>query len=245
MSSVNNIRDIRSTIDLGPTTSLQFMFATLQLSMAEISKNGALDYMKQIQNSQDEQKQIAAMMQSSRQAQANAKESGSTDLPPETIAYMQANGLAIPKGENADKIKQAEEVLARCNKLKQDAVNGTGDCPWDKKASMMTEADQKFFKDNGIAYDTYGNDRAHNPTEWSYNIKQLEGFKANLKPYSPSDLDTVIQSLQARLDQVGSSTQQHMVYVQDFMGQYNSYLTGSNSVIQQANQTLAELAKTR
>jgi hypothetical protein len=36
-----------------------------------------------------------------------------------------------------------------------------------------------------------------------------------------------------------------MVFVQDFMGQYNSYLQGANSVIQQSNQTLAELAKAR
>jgi hypothetical protein len=36
-----------------------------------------------------------------------------------------------------------------------------------------------------------------------------------------------------------------MVFVQDFMGQYNSYLQGSNSVIQQSNQTLAELARAR
>jgi hypothetical protein len=36
-----------------------------------------------------------------------------------------------------------------------------------------------------------------------------------------------------------------MVFVQDYMGQYNSYLQGANSVIQQSNQTLAELARAR
>ena len=34
-----------------------------------------------------------------------------------------------------------------------------------------------------------------------------------------------------------------MVYVQDFMGQYNSYLTGANSSIQQSNQTLGTIAR--
>jgi hypothetical protein len=34
-----------------------------------------------------------------------------------------------------------------------------------------------------------------------------------------------------------------MVFVQDFMGQYNSYLSGANDSIKQAVQLLRELAK--
>jgi hypothetical protein len=34
-----------------------------------------------------------------------------------------------------------------------------------------------------------------------------------------------------------------MVFVQDFMGQYNSYLTGANTAIQQANQTLQTIVR--
>ena len=36
-----------------------------------------------------------------------------------------------------------------------------------------------------------------------------------------------------------------MVYLQDFMGQYNSYLQGANSAISQATQTLTTLATGR
>jgi pantothenate kinase-related protein Tda10 len=54
-----------------------------------------------------------------------------------------------------------------------------------------------------------------------------------------------INSLKAHLDQLGTNTQQKMVFVQDFMGQYNSYLQGANSAIQQSNQTLADLARLR
>ena len=61
----------------------------------------------------------------------------------------------------------------------------------------------------------------------------------------PEEIDTLLQSFQSELDSVGSNTQQLMVFVQDYMGQYNSYLQGSNSIIQQANLTLAELAKVR
>ena len=34
-----------------------------------------------------------------------------------------------------------------------------------------------------------------------------------------------------------------MVYLQDFIGQYNSYLQGSNTQIANANQTLTNIAR--
>lgn len=167
VGSSNSISDITNLIDLGPTGSLQFQFAKLQLAMAELSKHGAMDYIKQIQDSQEEQKKISNMLQQARQLQADAKKnSNATTMPTEMVKYMNQNGLA---------------------------------------------------------YDKTGNDTKHKHEEW----------------------DVAIQSLQAQLDKVGSNTQQLMVFVQDYMGQYNSYLQGSNSVIQQANQTLGELAKAR
>ena len=243
--SNNSIRGISSNIDLGPTGSLQFQFAKLQLAMAELSKNGAMDYMNRIQDSQAEQKKVADMMQSVRQAQADVKAGKEASLSNDTLTYMKTEGLAVPS-TFTDKatVDQAKEVLARCEKLRQDAVDGKGNCPWDKKASMMTAEDEKFLKDHGIKFDTTGNDRAHNPTEWSYNIGQIKEYISSHTPKA-EDYDTVLQSLQAKQDSLGSNTQQLMVFVQDYMGQYNSYLQGGNSVIQQANQTLAELAKVR
>ena len=40
-----------------------------------------------------------------------------------------------------------------------------------------------------------------------------------------------------------TNTQQEMVYVQDYMGQYNSYLQGANTQIANSNQTLTNLAR--
>jgi pantothenate kinase-related protein Tda10 len=76
---------------------------------------------------------------------------------------------------------------------------------------------------NGLAYDHAQNDDLHTKEQWG----------------------VAITSLQAKLDSLGTDTQQKMVFVQDFMGQYNSYLQGANSVIQQSNQTLGELARSR
>jgi hypothetical protein len=152
--------------------SLQLMFAKLQLSLAESSKSSAMNYIQDIQKTQEEQKLVAGLLQTARQRQANAKTGGegcsdgvNTQMPADMKAYMLANGLA----------------------------RGSTDDDWNSKG------------------------------EWDVNIA----------------------SLQARLDSLGTDTQQKMVFVQDYMGQYNSYLQGANSVIQQSNQTLSALAQTR
>jgi pantothenate kinase-related protein Tda10 len=89
--------------------------------------------------------------------------------------------------------------------------------------TAMSQEMKDYMDKNQLAYDKTGDDRWHSKDEW----------------------DVAITSLQARMDSLGTDTQQKMVFVQDYMGQYNSYLQGANSVIQQSNQTLAELARAR
>ena len=55
--------------------------------------------------------------------------------------------------------------------------------------------------------------------------------------------DTVIAQIQTKMDTVGADVQTKMVQLQDFMGQYNSYMQGANSAISQSNQTLSSLAR--
>jgi hypothetical protein len=157
------------------------MFAKLQLTLAESAKSSAMNYMQDIQKTQEEQKLVAKMLQEARQLQANA---GSSDK----------------AQQNANK-----------------AASGFDVC------TLMPVEMQTYMDKNGLAWDKTGNDRIMDKNEW----------------------EVAIKSLQARSEALGTDTQQKMVFVQDFMGQYNSYLQGSNSVIQQSNQTLAELARAR
>ena len=175
MSQVNNatsLSEILDTIDLGPTGSVQMMFAKLQLAQSEICKNQAESYMKQIEDIQEEQELCANMIEQARKRQNDAK-------------------------------------------------NGTGDCSWDKKASMMPQEMADFFKERGLSYDTTGNDLANNSDEWDFNLKSLTNYQ----------------------EEIGNKTQTLMVYLQDFIGQYNSYLQGANTQIANANQTLTNLAR--
>ncbi len=158
--------------ELGPTTSLQLMFAKLQLELSETAKSQAMDKMDAISKAQDEQKKVSGLLNQARQ-------------------------------------------------LKADANGGCGDCPWDEKASMMPQEMKDYMDANGLAYDKTGNDLANNSEEW----------------------DVAITALESRLEELGTNTQQEMVYIQDYMGQYNSYLQGANTQISNSNQTLTSLAK--
>ena len=142
------------------------------MELASAAKNSALGYIKQVENAQKEQKEVAAMLQQARQLQADAKA-------------------------------------------------GNGNCSWDNKASVMPQEMRDFMDKQGLAYDKTGNDSVHNNDEW----------------------DVAIQSLQAYQETIGTDIQTLMVYVQDFMGQYNSYTQGANSAIQSGMQTLTAVAR--
>ena len=168
MSQVNNtsaLSSIMDTIDLGPTGSVQMMFAKLQLAQSEICKAQAEDYMKQIEDIQNEQELCADMIEQARKLQNDAKtKNTATTMPQEMI---------------------------------------------------------DFFNDRGLSFDLTGTYETHNADEWDYNIKSLTNYQ----------------------ETVGNKTQTLMVYLQDFIGQYNSYLQGANTQIANANQTLTNLAR--
>ena len=172
VTSTTSLSEIMQSIDLGPTGSVQMMFAKLQLAQSQICKNQAESYMQQIEDIQSEQKKCA-------------------------------------------------EMIAKARDLQQAAKNGTGDCSWDSKASMMPQEMADYYKQHGLSYDTKGNDLANNADEWDYNLKSLTNYQ----------------------EQIGNKTQTLMVYLQDFIGQYNSYLQGANTQIANANQTLTNLAR--
>ena len=168
MSQVSNdtsLSAILDTIDLGPTGSVQMMFAKLQLAQSEICKSQAEDYMNQIEQIQEEQEECAKMIEQARELQNEAKTSGKcTEMPAEMVTY---------------------------------------------------------FNERGLSFDTDGNDNAHSADQWDYNLKSLTNYQ----------------------EQIGNKTQTLMVYLQDFIGQYNSYLQGANTQIANANQTLTNLAR--
>ena len=165
VNATNSLSQIMADIDLGPSGSVQFMFAKLQLAQSQICKNEAESYMKQIEDIQQEQKECAEMIERARKLQNQAKTNG-----------------------------------------------GTTTMPADMK---------EFFDKRGLSTERTGNDDRHNADEWDYNLKSLTNYQ----------------------EQIGNKTQTLMIYLQDFIGQYNSYQEGAMSAISAATQTLRSIAK--
>ena len=165
VNATNSLSQIMADIDLGPTGSIQFQFAKLQMAQSQICKNEAESYMKQIEDIQNEQKECA-------------------------------------------------EMIEQARKLQNEAKNG------DKCTEMPAEM-KEFFNSRGISFDTAGSDDMHTADEWDYNLKSLTNYQ----------------------EQIGNKTQTLMIYLQDFIGQYNSYQEGAMSAISSASQTLRAIAK--
>ena len=176
---------------LGPTSSLQLMFAKLQLELAETAKSQAMDKMDAISKAQDEQKLVSQLLNEARQAKADAKD--------------------IAAG------KQTETYTHKYNdeNTKNYTEKNTKNC------TLMSKEMVDYMDEHKLAYDHTGNDYNHSAEEWDVAITALEG----------------------RLEELGTNTQQEMVYIQDYMGQYNSYLQGANTQISNSNQTLTSLAR--
>jgi len=196
MSQTSGVSSTSSTYldtsSLGPGTSLQLMFAKLQLELAETAKTQALDKMKAIAEVQEEQKLVSELLNQARQAQADAKAGIAANKQSETFTHAPGK---------TDGGAWTEKNTKNCTLMSKEMVD--------------------YMEKHGLAYDNTGNDYNHNAEEW----------------------DVAIASLEGRLEQLGTDTQQQMVYVQDFMGQYNSYLQGANTQISNSNQTLTSLAK--
>lgn len=167
--TLDNLREIMSHIDLGPTGSVQMMFAKLQLAQSQICKYEAEQYMEQITSTQDKQEEVA-------------------------------------------------EIIRQARILQQDAQKGG-----EKATTTMPDDMVKYFEEHGLAWEKTGDDYKHNSSEWDYNIQQLMNYQEKL----------------------GTKTQTQMVFLQDFISQYNSYLQGANSAIQESSDVLTAIATGR
>ena len=183
MSQVNNnssLSAIMDTIDLGPTGSVQMMFAKLQLAQSEICKSQAEDYMKQIEDIQEEQELCAKMVEDARSCQQQGE-----------------------AGEGVGK-KSISGTVTKCE---------TG--------YPMSQELVDFMEARGLSFPNDDKDYILGKDEWDYTLKSLTNYQ----------------------ETIGNKTQTLMVYLQDFIGQYNSYLQGANTQIANANQTLTNLAR--
>jgi hypothetical protein len=109
--------------------------------------------------------------------------------------------------------------------------------------STMSDDGRKFMCEHGIKMDEVGTNV--DLTFKDPNTGQQVTKKVGDLSHNKDQWDVNIASMKAYQEELGSKTQQIMVFIQDFMGQYNSYLSGANSAVQSSNQTLQSLATGR
>ncbi len=140
------------------------------------------------------------------------------------FAKLQMAQSQICKNQANDYMKQIQDIQTEqkaCASMIERARALQNDAKTSGKATTMPDDMKKFFSDRGLSADKTGNDSKHNKDEWDYNLKSLTNYQ----------------------EQIGSKTQTLMVYLQDFIGQYNSFLQGANTAISNANQVLTNIAR--
>ena len=180
VTGTNSLSQIMADIDLGPSGSIQFLFAKLQMAQSQICKNEAESYMKQIETIQEEQAETAKMIELARDLQQKAK-----------------NG----EGVGVETIEGKANRWGHCYPVPQEIVD--------------------FMDKRGLSYPNSDKDYNLGHEEWDYVLKSMTNYQ----------------------ESIGNKTQTLMIYLQDFIGQYNSYQEGAMSAISSANQTLRSISK--
>jgi len=123
--------------------------------------------------------------------------------------------------DKMDQIAEGQEEQRRVLNFLNDARRYQSEAKSTDAETGMPFDMAEYMDANRLSYDTTGDDLLMTAEEW----------------------DVAIKSLEHHLEELSMETQQQMVYLQDFMGQYNSYLQGANTQISNANQTLTNLAR--
>ena len=101
IQNTNSLHSIIAEMELGPSNSIQVLFAKLQLAQAQLCKNKAQAYIEKIQKSQEEQKECAKMIEKARELQQKAKqENKATTMPQEMIDYFNKNNISYNTTNN-------------------------------------------------------------------------------------------------------------------------------------------------
>ncbi len=129
------------------------------------------------------------------------------------IAKEQAQGVMEEVAALQEEQKQVSNFLNTARQLQNESK--------ENQTSRMPDDMYAYINENNLGYDKSGDAMLLTDEEW----------------------DTVIVLLENRLTELGTETQQKMVYIQNLMGQYNYYLQGTNTQTPNSSQVITSLAR--
>ena len=171
--------------ELGPTTSLQLMFAKLQLELAQTAKTQAMDKMDAIASAQDEQKLVSQLLNEARQAKADAN-SGVGNDKEKTQTYE------LPKKDaNGNEVHDAQGNVV------YETVTET--VPKGNNATFMSQEMVDYMDAHGLAYDKTGNNHSHSADEWDVASSRQTGRRHPPQGASMSQITEQEKDIQSAL----------------------------------------------
>lgn len=236
---------ISSAADAGG--NVQMAFAMLQMNMGALMKENAMGYINDIKQAQEQAKQISEAIAVLR----NLKSSSSS--------YKSLPGASSVDSE----LSKAKSVYSELQVTRSRASNSST-TRISKESTDFILNTLKSRGESNFEDLLRGNDSTHYKYEIEGGIKSLDSYMGVLENYKSAlstlaslgidtsvindgcnsdKLQTLIENLQSKSETATASIQQQMVFVQDYIGQYNSYVQGASSAISSANQVLTNIAR--
>ena len=142
---------------LGPTSSLQLMFARLQLELAGTAKSQAMDKMDAIAEAQDEQKLVSRLLNEARDKKANTTEAAeSSTVTYKNVAKRDENGKIMRDGNGEIIREDRTETIEK-----------------GKKWSAMSQEMVDYVDEHDLAMDNTLNDHLQREEQWDVLITSL------------------------------------------------------------------------
>jgi hypothetical protein len=171
------------------------------------------------------------------------------------LALLQAQLSEKAKTSAMDTMNEIEEIQNNkqlASKYYEEALKQQAAATATAKTGMSADM-LAYMEKNNLAFETGGAIPAGMTFGRGGSMVTINRYnathRANGYPQYSAGWDKAIASLKAHMEaadkNTGTAVQQKMVFAQDFMGQYNSYLQGANSSIQQFFQNLGEAARIR
>ena len=158
----------------------------------------------------------------------------------ETTDSTQSAGQTQAPAEDPDEIAFKGSIQFRfalyqlnyANQCRQNAVNYMGQIEQiqdqaEEAAEMITKARDAEAKGSGVPAEVV-----------SYMNTNKLGMKGSASSCSSDEWSYNLASLTQYQESISSKTQTLMVYLQDFISQYNSYLQGANAAVQESASTM-------
>ena len=222
--------DPKVGLDRDPGDNARLRFIDLQFKYALANKEGGHKLIDQLEKDHTDQQTLNAVAKQLGELKAQGSAGTPTSLSQDTVKILRNLGIQVNlTTEGACKADRLMKLDALLEKAKKDG-----------SSIRLTKEDAEglggLFNEGDVV----------NLSDISVKIKEVKnGDHDNHAKITLDNLDTLIQSIQSKVESLGSRMQQTTMEAQDLLAKFSSFLGGVNSAAQKDNQVLGETTRMR